>query len=280
MSNLNQSDLISMHQMYNQTFNFDLLDTKNAGHPFYENFKKLSTLDPNSTEYKYIFYNSLFGPLEYINELKKSSEDDYRKWIVRLVKNNNSVGLYGDIFELYINWTLTQKGTQFKKSERPDFEILHNGGKIFIECTSAQFDFDKNPTAKDIKGKIKRTLRNKIVQNYVNFSTSLFVDITNLIYHSKKINLDIDSYFLLEVLKSTYSDLNRNPPSEQIEPIGSIRFFSFNYFKDQFGGTNYACSIIGDFKNPNANINLINFLENNSSEGLEKIQSTNPKFNI
>lgn len=252
MSNLNQSDLKSMEKMYLQTFNFNLLDSKNINHPFYKNYRKLLATEPNSEEYKYIFYNVLFGPLEYIQELKNVSESDFEEWKTRLVNNTNNVGFYGDIFELYINWTLVRKDFVIKKSERPDFTIIHNSKEVFIECTSAQFDFDKNPTTKEIFKKIKSTVRSKIVEDYMNLSTSLFIDITNLIYHSKKLNLEINSEFLLKALSSVDNDLKKNPPVKILKPLGSVRFFYFDAFQNQSSVINFACNIIGDFKNPNA----------------------------
>lgn len=272
-------DIEFIKKLYFKELSFDLEDSENKGHAFYDNFQILLKLDQKSDEYQYILYHSLFGPSEYLEEIKKVSFEDYNLWKNRLISNKKNVGLYGDIFELYINWTLVQKKINFTKRERPDFSLNYNGNEIFIECTSTQCDFDKILAEKDIFKKLKSKIRKKIIEEYMNLSTVLFIDITNLYYHSKNINLTLNENFIYKALTEVEEKLTKKPPIKLIKPFGAIVFFYFDISQDIINETHYSCNILTHFKRPTADNNLIEFLEKNIMKNIVKVISKNPKFN-
>lgn len=274
-----KGDIEFIKKLYLKELSFDLENSENKGHAFYDNFQILLKLEPESDEYHYILYHCLFGPSEYLEEIKKVSSDDYNGWKNRLISNKKNVGLYGDIFELYINWTFVQKKLNFTKRERPDFSLKYNNKEIFIECTSTHCNFDKIPVEKDIFKKLKSKIREKIIEEYMNLSTALFIDITNLYYHSKNINLTLNENFISKALKELDNNLTKKPPIKVIKPFGAIVFFYFDNSKDSNNETHYSCNILAHFKRPNTDTNLIDFLEKNIMKNIEKTISNNPKFN-
>lgn len=272
-------DIEFIKKIYKEDLNFDFENSENEGHAFYDNFQTLLKLEPNSNEYQYILYHCLFGLIEYLEEIKKISLEEFIFWKNRLISNKKNVGLYGDIFELYINWTLVQKNLKYTKSERPDFSLLHNNKAIFIECTSAYCNFDKQPAEKEIFKKLKSKVRDKIIEEYMNLSTVLFIDVTNLYYHSKNINLTLNENFISKALTELDENLTKKPPIKAIKPFGAIIFFYFDNSKNSNDETHYSCNILAHFKRPTADINLVDFLEKNIMKNTEKIISNNPKFN-
>jgi len=274
-----KKDIEFIKKLYLTELGFDLENSENKGHAFYDNFQRLLKFEPKSDEYKYILYHCLFGPPEYLEEIKKVSSDDYEVWKNRLISNKKNVGLYGDIFELYMNWTFAQKKINFTKKESPDFSVNHNNKEIFIECTSTQCDFDKIPMEKDIFKKLKSKIREKTIENYMNLSTALFIDITNLYYHSKNINLTLNENFISNALQKIDENLTKNPPIRLINPFGAIVFFYFDNSKNKINETHYSCNILTHFKRPTADTNLVDFLEKNFMKNIEKVISNNPKFN-
>lgn len=272
-------DIEFIKKIYKEELDFDLENSENKEHAFYDNFQLLLKLELNSDKYHYILYHCLFGPIEYLEEIKKVSLVEFNFWKNRLISNKKNVGLYGDIFELYINWTFVQKKLNFTKRERPDFSLNHNNKEIFIECTSTHCDFDKIPAEKDIFKKLKSKIREKIIEEYVNLSTVLFIDITNLFYHSKKINLTLNENFIFKALKEVDDNLTKKPPIKVIKPFGAIVFFYFDNSKDSNNETHYSCNILAHFKRPTADTDLVDFLEKNIIKNIEKTISNNPKFN-
>ena len=279
-------DIKFIKKLYLKELSFDLENSENKGHAFYNNFQTLLKLEPKSDKYQYILYHCLFGPSEYLEEIKKVSFDEHKIWKNRLISNKKNVGLYGDIFELYINWTFVQKKLNFTKRERPDFSLNHNNNnnnnnnnEIFIECTSTQCNFEKIPEEKDIFKKLKSKIREKIIEEYMNLSTALFIDITNLYYHSKNINLTLNENFISKALKEVDENLTKKPPIKLIKPFGAIVFFYFDNSKDIINETHYTCNILTHFERPIADKNLVDFLEKNIIKNIEKVVSNSPKFN-
>lgn len=265
-------------KLYKDEMNFDIDNSKNSEHQFYMNFQSLKKLKTKSDEYNYILFHCLLGPLDYLATMKKSSLADWEIWRKRIINNINNVGLFGDIFELYVNWSLVQKEIEYKKNERPDFTINQNNKEIYIECTSAHFDFDKVPTEKEIFKKLKNNIRSKTVEKYMNSSTALFIDITNLYYHSKKINLTLENEFFFRTLKEIDEDLLK----QQINPaksFGAIYFFCFDYSINDVDDSHYTYNILSKFNRLEADKNLIDFMEKNLVQNLAKKISYNPKFN-
>lgn len=265
-------DLLSLRVMYLMILDFDLESLSNSDHPFCFTYKVLLKLNPKSNMYKYLLFNCLFGIIEYMSMLKNTNNEEYEKWKNRLVKNKKSVGLYGDIYELYIHWSLKRKNIPFLKNERPDFIINWRGKKVLVECGSAQFEFDKIPIEKEVFRKLKSVIRSNFTSGYLNYSTALFIDVTNLIFHLP----DIDANFLLRALTSVDTELKRNPSNTLSKP-GAVTFMNFELIRNS-SSENYACNIIGSFLNPNVDSNLKSFLEENFVRGIEKPIAIKPKF--
>lgn len=267
------SNLISLRAMFLTLLDFDLENPSNSDHPFCFTYKVLLKLNPDTDEYEYLLFNCLFGIIECMDMLKKTNFPEYEKWKVRLVKNTKSVGLYGDIYELYIHWSLVRKNISFLKSERPDFTINWKGLNVFIECGSAQFDFNKIPSEKEVFRKLKSVIRINFTSGYLNTSTALFIDITNLMFHLS----DFDANILSRALSAVDLELKRNPSNTLNEP-GAITFMNFELIKNS-SSQKYACSVTGSFLNPNVDPNLKSFLEENFIGGIEKPIVIKPKFN-
>ena len=233
-------------------------------------------MDTNSQEFKFILLHNLFGPIQYLEELKKISQKKYKIWKNRLVKNTNNVGVYGDLFELYITWTLVMKNIEFETTDSPDFKVLHNNSNIYIECTSSQFDFEKKPSKDDILQKISDTIYSKLNMNYANTSTCLFIDITNLCYHAKMLNSTISNKeLMLSIVKAS----QKIPMFESSQTFGAFMFFCFNITRNSKGEIRYACNSFNIIENTSVEPNLVDFLKTNNGSTLDKQTVKTIKFN-
>lgn len=95
--------------------------------------------------------------------------------------NRDDANYYGFRFEVATAASLIRKKVDFEKTETPDFKVIHDGHEIFIECTSRHLD---KPKSKDLKYKIKSAILEKSEKSYCQPNTALFIDITNIYYHS------------------------------------------------------------------------------------------------
>ncbi|AEA45340.1 hypothetical protein [Fluviicola taffensis] len=263
-------------KIYVEQLGFDLSDSKHSDHPFFNSYNELLALDPLSEEFNYLLYNSLFGPIDYLYELNLIDNSAFELWKNRLIKNTKNVSFYGDLFELYFHWTLVQKNITFKNREKPDFSIDYNG-EIFVECTSALFSFTAIPSEKQIFQKIRNSVREKLVVNYMNSSTVLFVDITNPIFHAKKLDLEISKQYLFSILENINEGFKKNSP-KNLKSLGAIVFISFDYYEDKDGEWKYPCNIAHYSPTKIADSNLISFLESNFILAESKLETVNPKF--
>ena len=270
------TDLDRIKQCYSILLGFDLTDSKHAGHPFFNSYNKLLALDPLSDDFKYILYNNLFGPIEYLEELRRVDNSAFEVWKNRLIKNIRNVALYGDLFELYFHWTLAEKKLSFKNRENPDFSI-NCESEIFVECTSALFDFTQEPSEQKIFQKIRDSVRQKLVLNYMNSATILFVDITNPFFHAKKLKIDITAQYLFSVLTNINEGFKKNPPRE-LKSLGAVVFVYFDYYKDENAEWKYPCNIAHHVFTDKADESLISFLKSNFINAEPKSDVANPKF--
>lgn len=275
MSNSSSVDLKAIRELYLSELNFDLLDIKNQKHSFYKNYEFLLKLNPNSEEFRFVLLHNLFGPIQYLEELKKISQKKYKVWKNRLIKNTDNVGIYGDLFELYITWSLVMKKVEFKSIDSPDFEINYNNSKIFIECTSSQFENGKTPTKVEILSKLENTVFKKLMSKYANTSTALFVDITNLCYNSKLLNSNITQD---EIKLSVLNASNKIDGFESSTTYGAFMFFWINISKDSKGRIIYVSNSFDIIENKNCDSKLLNFLKNNNVNIPDKKEVTTLKF--
>ena len=270
------TDLDRIKRYYFTLLGFDMTDSKYTGHPFFNSYNKLLALDPQSDDFKYIIYNNLFGPIEYLEKLRRVDNSAFETWKNRLIKNPKNVALYGDIFELYFHWTLAEKKLSFKNRENPDFSINYET-EIFVECTSALFDFTKEPSEQEIFQKIKKSVRKKLVLDYMNSTTVLFVDITNPIFHAKKLKLDITQDYLSSVLENINGDFKKNPP-KKLKSLGAIVFVYFDYYKDENTDWKYRCNVAHHLFTDRTDEPIFSFLKSNFIRAEPKSDVVNPKF--
>lgn len=264
-------------------YGFDLTDSKNRGKPFYDNYQLLLTLDPNSEQFNFIIYHSLFGPIEYLESVKKVNLKAYKRYLTRLTKNINNVGFYGDMFELWIAWTLFQKKVVFNfcKPPKPDFEITYNNRQLGIECTGLQFDFHSSPKKEKMLSKIKEKVLEKMKNDYANYSTALIVDITNLFYHSMALGDTLTRMEVRRVIDEAIQELEDTSTTirngKNINNFGFIILFCFNSAKTNDGQPNWVLNIF-DMKNMNADKTLIQFLKENLIGNVEITNIETHKF--
>ncbi len=264
------TDLNNLKMLFSSQLGYDLENPINAGHPFYENYQKLLKTGLSDTEHNSIMLFSLFGIIQYLEAFTDATELKF--WINRLTKNTKSVGLYGDVFELYIQWTLIEKKINFLKNERPDFIISFESSKVFIECTSAQFELDKIPDEKQVFRKLKSTIKKKFQEKYINLATALFIDVTNLLYHLPSLN----SQILRKALESVEKDLKKNSANTITLP-GSVTFLIFEFVENKTR-YHFSCNILGNFTRHDVDPYLKAFLEKNFIKGIEKKNLISPKF--
>lgn len=263
-----EKDRKNLTLLYRKYVDFDLEDNVNIGHPFFENYQKLLQINSNDAQYGYLFFYSLFNIIQYL--LIFQDGEELKTWQKRLKNNSKNVGLYGDVFELFIQWSFLQKEINFSKSERPDFIIKFNNSLLYLECTSAQFDLEKMPTEAEVYKKIKSVVRGKLTASYLNSSTALFIDITNLVYHLPTLNKG----FLRKVLEATDISV-KTKASNNLSYPGSITFINFEFVENNTH--NFSCDITGNFfRNPDSN--LVKFLESNFISEIEKKSFIKPKF--
>lgn len=115
-------------------------------------------------------------------------------------------------------------------------------------------------------------IRNNFTSGYLNYSTALFIDITNLIFHLPNFNPEI----LAKALKAVDADLLKNPSTTLMEP-GAITFMNFELIRNS-SGQNYACNVAASYLNPKVDQNLKSFLDYNFVKGISKTTIINPKY--
>jgi len=123
-----------------------------------------------------------------LQEIEKYDKTLLAKINKQLLNSLNENEYYGTRFEISITASLIRKGIDFTKTESPDFTI-NAKRKIFIECTSSHLTVRKTG---DVKYKIKGTINFKSCKKYCNPETALFVDVTNLYYHSLLNEIDLE----------------------------------------------------------------------------------------
>lgn len=124
---------------------------------------------------------------------------------------------YGIRFEVNIAASLIQKDISFKKQDPLDFIIYYNSNKIGVECGSTRIR--KKVDNPDLYYKIGSTINSKISKPYSDSSTSLFIDMTNLIHSILKAEGKPDFDKIREKVKSNISN----------KDFGSVILFTYLY---------------------------------------------------
>lgn len=102
--------------------------------------------------------------------------ESYRKKIKDAKTDRDYIGIR---FEIEMAAIFLRLHFDFKMPDPPDFMINYNSHEISIECTSIQYHKTKltNPFKK-----IGECIKEKS-KKYCNYNTSLFIDISNIIFH-------------------------------------------------------------------------------------------------
>jgi|GEM_PF-4440332 len=95
--------------------------------------------------------------------------------------------------EIDIAASLVRNGHKPKKRERPDFEVPLSNGSVFIECSHAFLEAEKQDP---ILYKIRACIEKYGKKGYMNSSTALVIEATNLFYNSEE-NTHVESVELL-----------------------------------------------------------------------------------
>jgi len=117
--------------------------------------------------------------VKHLEEIKQYDENVLNSFRRKI--NRDDTNYYGFRFEVAITASLIRKEVNFGKSESPDFKIQYVGQEIFIECTSRHLS---KPSTGDLKHKIEEAISKKSEKDYCQPNTALFIDITNIYYHS------------------------------------------------------------------------------------------------
>ncbi|MBO8183262.1 MAG: hypothetical protein H0Z28_10810 [Archaeoglobus sp.] len=95
--------------------------------------------------------------------------------------NRDETNYYGFRFEVAIAAFLISENVTFEKIESPDFRVLYDDKEVFIECTSRR---TSDSSFRDVESKIRAAIEEKSGKDYCQANTALFVDVTNLYFHS------------------------------------------------------------------------------------------------
>lgn len=190
--------------------------------------------------------------VEDIQIVKLNDEIKFNIFRNENLKHKEDNAYYGFRFELNIWASLIKKGVSVIKSERPDFEI--NDLKVYIEATSCRKRGDKKYV--DFPLKIKSVINKKLENRgeYMNLSTVLAIDITNLYHEDSKANFETNNYSeIVDEIKEYI--LNKE--------VGCILLFTYYLVKYPMG---YQSSYIR-IDNKSIDNNLVKFLDDNFPMG-------------
>lgn len=101
-------------------------------------------------------------------------------------------------FEARVWASLLKKNINIDNRERPDFEVLHNNNKIFIEATLARVEKRKGTSH---MYKVRSAIYKKNSKAYANKNTALFIDLTNIEYHQQATATQDELPALLEIIR-------------------------------------------------------------------------------
>lgn len=117
----------------------------------------------------------LYFLFKHLQELSQNHPEAYARVRKTIRKAPNEAQYFGARMEVYVAASLVRAGVAFQCRESPDYEILGNRKKVFIECGSAHIAGKSTDTIK----KISLAVSAKCKKKYANRSTALFLDATN-----------------------------------------------------------------------------------------------------
>lgn len=218
-----------------------------ANHPLTDTFR---TIDDCKRKKQFELGVALLQKIQFlVEQLKRIEEYDVnllRKFTKRLCTVNKDT-YQGERLEINIAASLIKKNVDFIKSDPPDFKKVENQD-INIECTSIHLDTPVK-TEKKLLQKLHKTIKKKSKRHYSKPNTALFIDVTNLYFHS----LDLHSKLFKDrnILKTVTKKFLRS------SDYGAIVVFTLYYNDDK---KRYESSY-NRIDNEGINTELYNFLE-------------------
>lgn len=135
--------------------------------------------------------------------LQKNNEPVFRAFKSKLKKDNQNE-YFGTRFELSLAADFQRYNVEYKKRESPDFELHNEFGTAYIECVSTNLEETRN---KDLLYKIQSSITKKAKKGYKNpKQTALFIDFTNVYFHSLKGGNALNMEKLQEALDEKLSE--------------------------------------------------------------------------
>lgn len=155
--------------------------------------------------------------------------------------------------------TLILNKVPFTKTESPDFTITEAEGPFYVECSSAHLSKAKNA---DLRYKIQSVIRKKSLKNYCNDRTALFVEFTNIQFHSQTTKVKLGPINVKPYVPAIVNDTK----------FGSVFLFTFiaNLDKPVSKGAWYWVR----FDNKTANPDFIEFLNRTYPTKKESIRES------
>lgn len=154
-----------------------------AKHPIRQSINRVLTYHGSGDYANRDYANSSISLLA--KNLKKIENQDRKLLRVfrRALQACNDDTYFGVRFEVSMAASLIQNKVPFVKTERPDFTLLDRWHGVCIECGSVHLSEPKVGIA-DLKYKIGSVIREKSQYDYCNAGSALFIDFTNINYHS------------------------------------------------------------------------------------------------
>lgn len=154
-----------------------------AAHPIRQSIAQILTYHNNGDYAGRDYENSSISML--VKNLKEIEGHDEKllKVFRRALQSCNNDTYFGVRFEVSMAASLVRSNVPFAKTERPDFTLLGTWDGISIECGSAHLS-GRRIAASDLKYKIGSVVRDKSQYDYCSAGNALFIDFTNINYHS------------------------------------------------------------------------------------------------
>ena len=201
-----------------------------------------------------------------LNNIKEFDPKSFKRYIDKINQTKEGINFWGEKFEVYIHSKLIQGVSEFIQNLKrgrdgiePDLIFNYNNDFLGIELTTLKFT--NNPkTNESILSKITDKILEKNKNPYSNEKCALIIDITNIIFYEKKLNISINQIFkeLFNGFKYLNKEIN----------FGAIVLCYSSYRQNVDGTLKHVLKpkilLIDETKNVEKNLNeFLNFLFNN-----------------
>jgi hypothetical protein len=131
------------------------------------------------------------------------------KVFLRGLKSGRIDDYIGTRCEIDTACTLILNKVPFTKTESPDFTITGTSTTFYIECSSVHLSTPKNA---DLRYKIESVIKKKAAEPYCNDYTALFIEFTNVQFHSQVTSVKLEpaalrAYFPAVVNKTNFGSV-------------------------------------------------------------------------